>query len=86
MDCFNKAYFQILEKVEGNTLFTYKDGTPIKHGDVVRYTGDKNKDITYTVVGGDLYKNKVQLEKNNGESDTNPSWIHAKISQVEKIS
>jgi hypothetical protein len=42
--------------------------------------------MLYTVVGGDLYKEKLQLEKNDGKNQTSPSWIHVKISQVEKVS
>jgi len=87
MSLFKQTYFSIQEALKRQShLHVYKDGTPIKHGDIVRYLKDKNKKMLYTVVGGDIYKEKLQLERNDGKNQTSPSWIHVKISQVEKVS
>lgn len=65
--------------------FRYKTGEPIMNEDIVRYEGNDKE--TYKVVGGNIYKNRVQLEViEDVASGQSPRWIHVRPTQIVKIS
>ena len=78
-----KAYSEVASK-EPKGWFTDKNGEPLTNGDKVRYTSN---DRVYVVVGGNIMKNKVQIEVIEGlPSGQSPRWINVSPTQLVKIS
>jgi len=78
-----KAYSEVTLK-ESKGWFTDKNGEHITNGDKVRYTSN---DQVYVVVGGNIMKNKVQLEViEDLPPGQSPRWINVSPTQLVKVS